>query len=325
MSNSCWPTWDLLDPPSGVDGRLWSAGWFVPLAVDGWARTDEEVRRAVAEVRRESCVRVVIEALGAQDNASGAVQLAVLGSPKRNPRAGRRPMRILLLPASHSLSARLRYMQGLQGRPPAPLDAELHRVLGESAGYQRALRRQRTTAADVEAVWQAVKPWLAADQIRRLGSRDRTSRRHGRLRQRMLHELKGSSVPIRRPRQIGAAFTDMAEAELLRVVEEAQGLVDAVRNDPDTFWPLTPEELDRISRPPAVRRHPADYESRLQDEEDRAKLGPNEVLAHDITLLRLGYVLDAREAPPRARRAVRRAAARARRALLVQLHRAKAR
>ena len=99
------------------------------------------------------------------------------------------------------------------------------------------------------------------------------------------------------------------------MVTEAEALVVAVQATPrqDSF-PLFPGEVDRIRRPPPVGPRPIDYEDRLAEAEgypdDWAALRSGEVLAHDLTLMRLGYDPD----EPSSRGA-----------LLVELHRARRR
>ena len=104
----------------------------------------------------------------------------------------------------------------------------------------------------------------------------------------------------RKPCGKGRQFTDMPPNELVRVVGEAANLVESVRRSPTKSWPLSPKELRRILEPPAMRNRPGDYVARLEEmlhyPHAVEKLRPATVLANDLTLIRLGYDPDDRDA-----------------------------
>lgn len=263
------PTWALQWPTSGEDGRKWSRRWFVPNAIDAWARRHPDVAKAIEELGRiEGFWRAVVE-LERLDKHR--LRLLVAASLERQ-EVYEKPTVQVNLGNEHPIAARIVYIVALNG-PDAPIDVESARRHKAAHGPV-----QRATAQD---------PLLAIQTIRRLGSQELKNGEGIPLRRRLLDEIRGE-VEYRTPRQSSPAFTDMSGAELMRVVQEAESLVRDVRKEPTTFWPLLPNEVAWIDRPPPIRHLPADYEKRLEYPEDAEGMRPTRVLAHDLTLLRLG-------------------------------------
>jgi hypothetical protein len=265
-----WPTWALQWPTSGEDGRKWSRRWFVPNAINAWARRHPDVAKAVEELGRiEGFWRAVV---GLEHLEEHRVRLLVTASLER-PEVYEKPTVQINLGNEHPIAARIVCIVALNG-PDAPIDAESNRRHRAAHGPA-----QRAKAQD---------PLLAIQTIRRLRSQELKNSEGIPLRRRLLEAIR-DEVAYRTPRQSSPAFTDMSGAELMRVVQEAESLVRAVRKDPTTFWPLLPNEVAWIDRPPPIRHFPSDYKERLKDPDDAEGMRPAGVLAHDLTLLRLGY------------------------------------
>jgi hypothetical protein len=92
-------------------------------------------------------------------------------------------------------------------------------------------------------------------------------------------------------------FTDLSPVDLSRLVREAGQLVLAFRAEESTPvpLPLLPDEYDRIRTPPPAHRPYAserDYQDTVREEPDFVR--PADVIARDITLMRLGRDPDSR-------------------------------
>jgi hypothetical protein len=191
-----------------------------------------------------------------------------------------KPVRVVTLPTDRHPGRLLGAILQIEG-PEAPVDVEVQRRLTELGGEATAGRRT-----------ESLEPLLAAEFIRRLGARDLPNERGTPLRQRVLRTATRDGLSLRIPRQVGPAFTDMSQVELARVVNEAEGLVVGFWQAPEDPWPLLPAEVARIRRPPPIRHRPWDYDERLEDglefPDDVLIMRSAKVLAHDLTLLRLG-------------------------------------
>ena len=321
-AQSRWPTWGLQTPPSGVDGRRWSLTWFVPSAVNGWAMEDERVRAACAELAIADYGRcdVHAEVLDGDDlllHIFGALDRPM--EPEED--AYVKPVKQVAVPANDALAVRLRYFLALRG-PAAPVDELL---TARSRSHYRPLVQGTSDATSREEYFRALRPFLALDVLRRhkLTSGALRNRQGVPLRKRLLALLRRSDLPYRVPRNAGRQLTDMSPVELDGVVKDASFLIAEVRAHPAGLWPLLPGELDRILRPPPVGRYTAGCWSDVlvNYPEDVPGVRSDQVLAHDLTLLRLGYRLDAWDPGSRDSEDV----LQARNALLVQLSRARAR
>lgn len=275
------PTWLLRKPPSGCDGRRWSAAWFVPTAVEAWGLEHPAVQRAVAKLQADGFVRDEVRPIQ-RPGSRLALLITGLREESTTDIAYDKPTRQVELKHQNPLTRRLRAYLALEG-PLAPVDVE-----------DQGLRRQDVVRAPAEReeMYRARQPLVARELIRVSSAKTREGG-CAPIRRDLLAEVKRSGLQYRVPHQAGPAFTDMSPAELQRVVEEAQRLVDLVRAQPGEFWPLLPREVDRLRRPPPAHRpysDRGDYEDALREYPDEVR--SSKVLARDLTLLRLGYSPD---------------------------------
>jgi len=285
--------WSLECPPSGVDGQRWSATWFVPLAIDRWARQHEAVQEAVRKLEaNHDCLYTEVLPDGPLSGGTGSLRLLVMAS-LNDTEPHIRPMEEALVPVQHEIAAQILLLDGIlrrsdqrdsSGRNPplSPHNNEVeqraHVVLGKGGGPAE--------------MWNALKPLYALSKMRKLKA--------GPARRELGMTARKGGLRYRKPGGKGRQFTDMLPNELVCVVEEAANLVESVRSSPAESWPLSPMELQRIFEPPPMRNRPSDYTARLEEmshfPDDVETLRPATVLANDLTLIRLGYDPDDRDA-----------------------------
>ncbi len=285
--------WSLECPPSGVDGQRWSATWFVPFAIDRWAREHESVKEAVSNLEASyDCLYTEVLLDGPLSGGTGSLRLLVLASLNATV-PYRKPLEEARLPAQDKVAAQLRFLDGilrrLDHRDPSGRNPALSPHNNEVEQRARAVLREGGWPGEM---WKAMAPPYALTRMRRLKA--------GPPRQELGMTARKGGLRYRKPCGKGSQFTDMRPNELMCVVEEAANLVESVRRSPANSWPLSPKELRRILEPPAMRNRPSDYTARLEEMSDYLdpveKLRPATVLANDLTLIRLGYDPDDRDA-----------------------------
>ena len=253
-------TWALRDPPDGVDGGRWSRVGFLERAIPGWALEDPAVRATTERLLAEGCRLLSFSVIKREDR----LRVYLSWSPPARPKGVYKRPYLNVRVIDPMVERQLRFLVDLQALnlPDSPVMDEF---------------RRRRVNGDGE---EAFPPFRAREELREL---DRGPERIA-----YKEVAKRDGTPYRVPHSSGRQFTDLWPADLLRVFDEAERLVELFwESGRQGCWPLLPQEHSRLRRPPAAHRHPRDYEEMLA--EDPAFVRPPHDLAGDLVLLRLGY------------------------------------